>query len=342
MKVYYLPTQLGIMLTDRCNANCSFCGEGNHLRWSDLPVEIAFSCIDQASSLGISSVGFTGGETLLRYADTLRCMAHAQSRGMTSTVVSNASYATDLTAGGIVAEDLVKVGVNKLWLSFDKDHLEFVPFESHVGAITGALRNGLEIGLLVCDRNSTKKDNDLLIQKLAGRLSGRADESHNARIDIDEKAFIDIRRGGIGPFGNAARLDASEFDYRKCSELSLWCSSGDIVVMSNGNIIPCCGFPMFSDDFFSLGNAKDTSLKVAIEKVNMSIIGQIVCGGKNVGLRGVIKELKTSKDPYLVSFAERKYSGDCDVCKTLFSDSLVKEFVLEKSKINRIAVRNRA
>ena len=61
----YQPTFLSLMPTYECNLSCAHCcvPEGAA---GDMSLDLALGCVNEAASAGITSVGFTGGEPMLR------------------------------------------------------------------------------------------------------------------------------------------------------------------------------------------------------------------------------------------------------------------------------------
>lgn len=78
-----IPEELVIELTARCNLNCDFCFNRNVFRSrgvKEMETETVKETIDNANSLGIPFIRFTGGEPLMR-DDVFELLSHAKSKG---------------------------------------------------------------------------------------------------------------------------------------------------------------------------------------------------------------------------------------------------------------------
>jgi sulfatase maturation enzyme AslB (radical SAM superfamily) len=317
----YEPTDLAIMLTDRCNANCSFCGVEKRLYWTDLSVEIALDWIDQAHSHNFRTVGFTGGETLIRYADTMRCIERVTELGMQPSVMSNSSYAIDFAAGLRVARDLSRAGVRQLGLSFDKDHLDFIPIQRYENALRSAIHEGISVTLLVADKKSTKEQNDAFLFEIWDRLS-----------DVMRDTVVNIERRGIGRYGNAKGLDKGEFEFKECKDIYLQCLTDTLMVAVNGDIFSCCCFPPLANPFYPIGNVKDTNMTVAIERANHSMVGSVVMNKER--MEEIVRKISESKEQDAACFKRGEYTCVCDVCNALFSDPYARTFVSKEYNLS--------
>lgn len=61
----YRPTFLSLMPTYECNLSCAHCCVPKGAA-GEMPLDLALGCVQEAASVGITSVGFTGGEPMLR------------------------------------------------------------------------------------------------------------------------------------------------------------------------------------------------------------------------------------------------------------------------------------
>ncbi len=107
--------ELKIELTDACQANCSFCHQRGErsARGGHLGEAIAREWIDWASSQGIGTVRFTGGEPTLHPALRDLC-AHAKSLGMETIVNSNGIYGYSVVHAIASTVDTLKISLPTL------------------------------------------------------------------------------------------------------------------------------------------------------------------------------------------------------------------------------------
>ncbi|GAB4483833.1 MAG: heme b synthase [Thermodesulfovibrionales bacterium] len=114
---------LGTLVTNyRCNYRCVMCGlpqrdmEFNDRGLREFDTARMLRVIDEFASLGVSGIGFTGGEPLLR-KDVFELLAHAKRRGMISHLNTNGALLDDTAARNIVS-----AGVDSLNVSLDGAH----------------------------------------------------------------------------------------------------------------------------------------------------------------------------------------------------------------------------
>jgi len=320
--VNYHPQSVAFLITDRCNGDCNFCGIERNVNQHDLPVETILNCIDQAYGLGIPRIGFSGGEPFLRYEDMLESIRYANSKGVKSSVVTNASYAKDKKTGFNLVRELKDAGLENINISFDADHLENIPFDSYVNAIEGALSNNLKVDLKIVDRTSTEDTNKKLLDKLAEYLGGKIE---NKTIHLKDGKSICVQHLPVIRSGRAKELDEKEFSLQPIGGIQ-YCNAEDIVVKSNGDILPCCSFPAVSDNFYVMGNAQDTELKTVIKRINEHIIGSVLLSP--FSFKRIRNVMENSKNPEVKRIASAEYVSPCEFCGEVFSNPSSKEFLI--------------
>jgi MoaA/NifB/PqqE/SkfB family radical SAM enzyme len=324
--VNYHPRSI-CFLTDGCDADCEICGMEKN-RGRELAVEDIMDVLDQAGKMGMRKAGFSGGEPFRRYPDLLSCVGYATSRGMEPDIVTNASYAKDPVTALRVAEDLSRVGMSHMCISFDKPHLKYVPKSNHLNAIRGNLAKGIDVTLYA---TLTKSDNETesLIEELAAELGGSADKYG---IKLNDGRRIDARVLYAKRVGRASQLPESEFSYP--SQESMACNLGeDIAIKSDGSIVPCCTFQAVANGAYNMGNIRENTLKSAVKKVNDSIIGSVIFGPS--GFKRVRNALKNSKQPELIEMTEKKYQSCCDACSEFISNPKSSGFLLSEFEKQR-------
>lgn len=102
-----------IILTDRCNFNCTYCRGLREDIQGDMPIEVAERIIDLWAADGLRNLRFSGGEPLL-YAGLDRLVTRAQMSGVQRIAIS--------TNGSMPLDDylfLVNCGVNDFSISLD-------------------------------------------------------------------------------------------------------------------------------------------------------------------------------------------------------------------------------
>ena len=94
-------TNLGFIMTNKCNASCGICcfscsPKGSLLLdWGRMK-----EYIEQAAEIGtFETIGFSGGEAILHFDQLRDCMAYASSFGFRVTLVTNGFWGRDRERG---------------------------------------------------------------------------------------------------------------------------------------------------------------------------------------------------------------------------------------------------
>jgi radical SAM protein with 4Fe4S-binding SPASM domain len=163
--------RMQIEVSLRCNLSCGYCysmsgpGHRNHLSTRQI-----LSLIEQADSLGVLGIDFTGGELLL-HPDWREMVALARSTGIAVTIHTNGTLIKQETAAA-----LKLLGVGAIQVALDSHIAEIHDLSrGHRGALERTLR-GLDL---------------LAEQQLPTRLSIMA---HRGNIDTLSQTIIFMRR----------------------------------------------------------------------------------------------------------------------------------------------------
>ena len=115
----YVPLEITLWLTYRCNAHCSFCMftsqevSGGNLAAGELSTERIYSILDDLAALGTRRIMITGGEPTLR-EDLVDIVAHAIRHRIRTGIFTNGSLLSRP-----LAEALVTAGIDTICVSLD-------------------------------------------------------------------------------------------------------------------------------------------------------------------------------------------------------------------------------
>jgi cyclic pyranopterin phosphate synthase len=147
--VRFLCDYLRLSVTDRCNLNCSYCGDGRTIRPAGGHDRLSADEIDRMAAslipLGIKRVRLTGGEPLLR-GDICRIVSRLRARPELTDI---AMTTNGLLFSGMAAE-LKTAGLKRVNISLDTLKEERYASLTGVDGLTaalGAVHRALEIGL---------------------------------------------------------------------------------------------------------------------------------------------------------------------------------------------------
>ena len=294
---------LVLEITERCNARCAMCYQaagpkGSEIRGdSNLPLDVALRVVDEASRLPeiASRLHVSGGETFLRYKDTVALFRRGRERGfMNIGSTTNGFWALNRDVARKRCRELVEAGVTYLEVSFDHWHLPYVSIDRVRDLLYGARTNGISILL----RTLTSRTHHLR-ELLAG-------------FDDTELVDVMIANSRVGPVGRGCSEVPDE-------EIYYGCTSGcceDILSLSitpNGNVYPCCSGADVTDAL-ACGNVHHDSLAQAIFKMKTDrMMRQLIHGGagslipalENLGLGSHLKD---------------RYTNICHLCWDIFKN----------------------
>ena len=92
------PYRCDLILTYKCQNNCSHCYAGGPHSTQEIPTDSWKGIIDRLSDWGVPTVVFTGGEPLLR-DDITALVQHAEDSGLVTGVITNGRLLTESRAG---------------------------------------------------------------------------------------------------------------------------------------------------------------------------------------------------------------------------------------------------
>ena len=136
---------LSVMPTYKCTAECAHCGTlSNRSENTWLGLENMLTAIDQAADQGdYRVVVFTGGEPTRAGKDLFTAIRHADARGLSTRIVSNAYWAsTQIQAERMIAK-LVGAGLKEINFSTGDQHARFVSLDNIVRATRAAAASSL-------------------------------------------------------------------------------------------------------------------------------------------------------------------------------------------------------
>lgn len=138
------PFSVYIALTDRCHLNCWYCSNANKEIFGDLPLEDLLRIIKEIQDVGISCIGFTGGEPTLR-SDLEELVANVDERSFT--ILFTSGYSINKKR----ANALKKAGLTAIVISLDshikEEHKRIrgseIAFDDAISAVKNSLKAGI-------------------------------------------------------------------------------------------------------------------------------------------------------------------------------------------------------
>ncbi|WP_025691292.1 radical SAM protein [Paenibacillus zanthoxyli] len=107
------PYQLSIGITPKCNSKCEYCNNWKDKTSATPSEEIILKIIEDAKSLGVEQVLFSGGEPLL-HKDFIDIHFHTRNMDLDTLLITNGTMLTDN-----VIQQLINCGCKKVGISLD-------------------------------------------------------------------------------------------------------------------------------------------------------------------------------------------------------------------------------
>ena len=235
--------QFGLLITDRCTAECSFCGLACEKQHGDVIDEsFAKEVIRQAWECGVRDrFAITGGEALL-YPDLCgHLLDYAKELGFTRrTIATNAFWGA--WDDSRIDEVLDKLGAcTWVSISYDAFHAEYIPQESVWKAIRFMERHKIPGGISIADVEG---------EKGAGPFVASLDDDIlNKKLDIYPLLAV----------GRAENMPDDLFIREQPLEQATCFNSDGFAVDPRGRVYPCCSPAVFRTGF-SLGDLHEQPL----------------------------------------------------------------------------------
>jgi MoaA/NifB/PqqE/SkfB family radical SAM enzyme len=286
-----------------CNASCAHCvaDAGPHGRLQ-LAKARALECIEAAAGLGMSVVGYTGGEIFLFYDDLCEMMRHAHRRGMSGLVDTNGGWATSLDAARCRLAELRSLGLRYLRLSTDHLHQARVPLKRIINALRAANELDISTSVTVC----YFKNDQTVLETVAA---------------ISEHAS-DISTRSVSPFGRAATLPEERIVRRPFESITSRCAAlASPAVNQRGRVSICCAPPMYLDD------AVAQASPLVLGWIDQQPLTELITRARNDpflafyaehGPAGLIERLNALEEGFFTP-RPRGYTGICDLCLDLLA-----------------------
>ncbi len=165
------PEQLYIDLTNKCNLACLACWHRSPLlnradippHWDtkyELPVDRVFSLIDEAESMGVRKVIYSGGGDPLLYRDIFEVLKYTSAKGLRILLVSNLTMANEETIRRIVESGVNQLLVN-LWAGSPSTYVA-----THPGTTKETFFKVLELLRLFAELRRGPSDPELIMSNV--------------------------------------------------------------------------------------------------------------------------------------------------------------------------------
>jgi hypothetical protein len=292
--------------TSRCPLRCAHCFARSSPESSDqLTDDELLRCVDDAAHLGtVERLGISGGgDPFLRPQTLQRLLMRARELGLRTTVVTSAFWAPTVAQARRVLAPLAEAGLERLTLSHDDAHAEFVP----AAKVLAACRAAVELGIAVYIAIAREPD---------GRVTRHSVDAWLKAEGLGDAGIL-VYETGINSIGRALD-DATpeQQEARKAGELAYRGPCFSVLrqtsVTPDGRILPCCGTApseaLARLAIGKVGERLDTAVRAAAEDPRLLWIAM---EGPAAILRQITADLPTP-------LREEDFDGICAACATLY------------------------
>lgn len=235
-----------VITTYRCTAACKdCCFECSPELSSRLKLETIISFIDESVSIfkNLKLVVFTGGEPTLIGKDLYKAIRHATDLNLMTRVVSNGHWGRRSKVAQHTANEFKAAGLTEINLSTGKDHAEYVPVETVIGAITALSNAGIPNRITIESENEEGTFKSMLL-------------NHPAIQDVcaSNPGIISFQSNSWMPFHH----DSIRRPVPPTTSLEIPCGQilSNLVITPKAEVASCCGLTFEHIPQLKLGQFK--------------------------------------------------------------------------------------
>lgn len=303
------PSGITLLATLRCTAACDNCCFGcNPKQGRSMTFEEMKDYVDKSLEAypdSITKLCLTGGECMLLGKEVDKIISYAQSKGLNTSIVSNAYWATDYDKAYRTLKRLKNKGLTSACFSTGEDHNQYVPWMNVRHAAVAAARLGIV--------NELRVENQLLHTEIIRELN--ADEEvtelvSQYKLQIATPYWMEYDNKGKKSRHFKMRLMDSE-EKIPCNHLFQ-----DIIINPYGEVYACCGIGVCHIPQMRLGNIHQEPIQTIYERA----------------FEDVLKIWLYTEGPQdVLAFVEKKTGQkfnwhtrhNCDICRTIFTDKSI-------------------
>lgn len=312
---------LTVILTNQCNAECDHCcmnsGPG---RTETVDIKTVRTAIDELHERRpLDVVVFAGGEATLVKSTLRQAIQHCASKGISTRLVTNASWAKTRETAERVLGCLRKDGLSELNFSADDFHLPFIPLNNVINAWEAAKGKGFKSVLVA---NSCSTISEITPSHIRERLGVeepiRTDRHGNAHVFVlpsDDGTFYGISSSSYQRLERAERkVPDAYFDSGDDGRM-LACACPyafrSPALSPKGHLLACCGFELDDNAVLDLGDIGSATVgSLQTKALDDPLLKGIIYLGPYY-LMNLAKQVAPE-----IRFKER-YGAVCEVCRSI-------------------------
>jgi len=313
------PHQLTVLTTSRCTARCGHCSvRSGPKRRDQLTFEDIRTAIDELHEVNrLRVVIFAGGEPTLLGEDLLDAIAHADSLGITTRLVTNAFWARTRDTARAKLIELREAGLAELNISADDFHLPFIPFDRVENAWHASKGVGF-LAVIIANSSGPRSlvTPDYIMQRLGEILPLRFDLDGNETPLADpgpDGTVYSLSNSNLQLLGRAHdTVSLDDIPYPTQQEVLAggcpW-AVRSIALSPRNHLVACCGMEAEHNAVLDFGDATGTSISSLVKQADDNVLVNAI------SLYGpmFLKQFVQVHAPD-IPFRER-YGSICELCE---------------------------
>ncbi|ADZ70542.1 radical SAM protein [Polymorphum gilvum] len=317
------PRQLTVLTTSQCTAACDHCSMNSapdrRERLDFATIRDTIDALHDAQPLGV--VIFAGGEPTLLGETLLDAIAHADGLGITTRIVTNASWAITPTKARAKITELRQAGLAELNISADDYHLPWIPFANVAHAWREAKGRGFSSVVIAnCYGPNSLVTPDWIMEQLGERLPMRFD-ADGTPLGIpppaaDGTAYL-MSNSYLQMLGRAhGRIDPADVIFpADPTELNGGCpwAVRSAALSPRGRLVACCGMEAEDNAVLDFGAVRDAGAQALVEKADRSAIMNAIALLGPAWVQDFVRRRRPD-----IAFRPR-YATVCEICEDIVS-----------------------
>lgn len=309
---------LTFVTTNECGARCSHClmmsGPERHERLTFQQMKDAINKYFPNGGEGV--VVFTGGECTRLGTNLLDAIAYANTRGLSTRIVSNGEWAVSTSSAESMVLQLRETGLNEINISVDDYHADWVPFENIKRAWLASKHRGFATVLLAIGTGPNSKLTPRSVMNRLGENIGKINirstpqelpdpDSDGTVYAISENRFYRLGRG--------RKMKQSECFFPNQEEIySCTCSRRNLqkVITPRDHVGACCGINPEGSQLLDFGPLESDTQPNELQSTFLDAV--TVLGP------GYLEKLVMDRNPE-ISLKRDRYASICEMCEDLSS-----------------------
>ncbi|MGJ5078488.1 radical SAM/SPASM domain-containing protein [Bradyrhizobium sp. HKCCYLS3013] len=300
------PTELVFNISYRCPLKCSHCCFSSDMTQLDvLPQDLMIAAIDDAAvAHDMTRINLVGGDPFLQPELMRAAASRARSFGLSTSATTSAYWATSEAKAERILTPLVEAGLERIIISFDDMHAEFLDGRNIAHAYRAARSLGLDVLIAVVTSPGSVIDRSRIFDLLG--------------VDPDSDPQLSVYETAINSTGRAVDdVSASDLDARRHSPQVYRGPCPSVLrhfsVAPSGNVLPCCGVLPFHAAM-SVGDLNETPMSEAMSRAYMDPVWKWIAFEGPIAL---LCEITAETERPL---AASDFDGICTACDRLFSN----------------------